>query len=49
MAKKMRETNQSYEFRLDELVGWRRVEVFLTSAGRGLKMTNKETAVSRAE
>jgi hypothetical protein len=41
MTKKMRESLLSYSFHLHELVGSGRVEVFMTPAGRGLKITSK--------
>jgi hypothetical protein len=44
MAKKMRESLLSYAFHLHELVGSGHVEVFMTPAGRGLKITSKGLA-----
>jgi len=44
MAKKMKESILSYGFHLHELVGSGRVEVFMTPAGRGLKITSKGMA-----
>jgi len=44
MAKKLRESILSYGFHLHELVGSGRVEVFMTPAGRGLKVTSKGLA-----
>jgi Serine-threonine protein kinase 19 len=44
MAKKLRESHLSYGFHLHELVGSGRVEVFMTPAGRGLKITSKGLA-----
>jgi len=44
MAKKLRQSILSYSFHLHELVGSGRVEVFMTPAGRGLKITSKGLA-----
>jgi hypothetical protein len=40
----MRESILSYSFHLHELVGSGRVEVFMTPAGRGVKITSKGLA-----
>jgi Serine-threonine protein kinase 19 len=43
-ARKVRESLLSYEYHLHELVGSGRVEVFMTPAGRGVKITSKGLA-----
>jgi hypothetical protein len=44
IAKRFRESLLSYGFHLHELVGSGRVEVFMTPAGRGVKLTSKGLA-----
>ena len=44
MARKIKDSLLSYQFHLHELVGSGRVEVFMTPAGRGLKITSKGLA-----
>jgi len=44
MARKMKDSILSYQFHLHELVGSGRFEIFMTPAGRGLKITGKGLA-----